>query len=287
MSSLSSSAGGSLSGEKRKSRGETNDLADEKDGKKPRKSMKAHPYINTEEEEVYEKCLGRFNSKKDEYLGPIGKKDSSVTALAGISTIISYACLGYLDYVKENGLTWNDSTMHRLYDKLNREGLIYLRDNGYEIRPGVSCGLAEHGYKKCLKWYHENGYKWHPMAATDAAMRKQLGSLKYLHEHGATIDEELTATLASHGYFEQLKIVYEMTGFMSNVAAKKAAEHRHADCLKFIYENCADEITWEMTGLEDHVDNYYMPYLTKIIPLWRAGQNKSSTMIKPAKRSST
>jgi hypothetical protein len=126
---------------------------------------------------------------------------------------------------------------------------------------GTTYWAAGNGHLDCLQYAHENGCPWDVEATYAAARHGQLHCLQYAHENGCLWDNDTTHAAARGG---------------------------HLNCLQYIYEECGDVVTWEVSNIEhwhmDYISVECIDYIESVREDWKAGLNRSSAILKPAKR---
>lgn len=85
-----------------------------------------------------------------------------------------------LEWLKENGCTWNSDTCEGAEIEGNFEVLKFMRARGYPCNFKTGQAVAQMGNIELLKWLHENGAELNEETCTQAAAFGQLETLKWL-----------------------------------------------------------------------------------------------------------
>ena len=198
--------------------------------------------------EVYEKHVILWRGKKDiprinysvEVTLPFLKWAYSVQEIltyCSMNRAILYGNLEMVQWLKENGCTWDIWTCAWAARGGHLEVLKWSRENGAPWDEETCAEAARGGHLEVLKWLRENGCPWDEYTCAWAAGGGQLEVLKWLRENGAPWSIYTCRWAAKGGHLEVLKWLKENECPWSIYTCHWAAKGGQLEVLKWLREN--------------------------------------------------
>ncbi|KAL6054459.1 Ankyrin repeat domain-containing protein [Balamuthia mandrillaris] len=153
------------------------------------------------------------------------------------SAIAAIGNLSMLQWVRDRGCPWDESTCSAAAGKGHLEVLQWAREQGCPWQESTCNKAAMNGHLHVLQWARAHGCPWNEDTCSEAALNGHLHVLQWARAQGCPWDMWTCARAAWNGHLDVVKWAQENRCTWDETTSANAAHSGCLDILQWVREN--------------------------------------------------